>query len=268
VRSLHWELGGNVAASTGGGTAVVSGNGIVTVGTEGSVATAPTLGATPMVGTAAAELTPRLEISVDPRGMPVRGRPPGVVGLVGVDDIARLAAPDPHMPDMPEVSISADVGGMPVVVDAPGIAIVPAVDIGPCGVAAANATPPPSKLFAEPNITDGAVPMVVQPLLPVVDDEIGPGLTPGEAISVAPSGMPVPPTGALGTIPSGEVTASDGVGITAACCARTGLHSRVEAAVTIRKRFMVPSNEYPARDVGTQPQLNGNGSYGCRAYQS
>jgi hypothetical protein len=200
--------------------------------------------------------------------MPVLGRPPGAVGVVGVDDIAGLAAPDPHMPDMPDVSISPDVGAMPEAVDAACIAIVPAVDIGPCGVAAASATPPPSKLFAEPNITDGAVPMVVQPLLPVADEEVGAGLTPGEAISVAPSGMPVPPTGALGTMPSGEVTASDGVGITAACCARTGLHSNAEAAVTIRKRFMEPSNECPARDAGTQPQLSGNGSYGCRAYQS
>lgn len=155
-----------------------------------------------------------------------------------MDDIARLAAPEPHMPDIPEVSINAEVGGMPDVVDAPGITIVPAVDIGPCGEPAAIATPPPSKLFADANIDDGAMPMVVHPALPAAGGEIGAGLTPGDAISVAPSGMPVPPTGALGTMPSGEVADSDGVGITAACCARTGLHSSAEAAVAIRKRFM------------------------------
>jgi hypothetical protein len=257
-------LGGNVAAVTGGGTADVSGSGIVTAGIEGTVvATPPALGTTPMVGTAAAELTPRLEISVDPRGSPVRGWPPGVVGAVGVDDIARLPAPEPHMPDIPDVSINADVGGMPDIVDAPGIAIVPAVDIGPCGAPAAIATPPPSKLFADANIDDGAVPMVVHPLLPAAGGEIGRGLTPGEAISVAPSGMPVPPTGALGTMPSGEVADSDGVGITAACCARTGLHNSAEVAVAIRKRFMGrPSGPNFLRGIcaDTQPQLSGNGS--------
>jgi hypothetical protein len=51
--------------------------------------------------------------------------------------------------------------------------------------------------------------------------------------------MPVPPTGALGTMPSGEVAESEGVGITAACCAMAWLHSRAEAVVIIRKRFMV-----------------------------
>ena len=74
---------------------------------------APTVGPTPIVGTAAAELTPRLPISVDPKGMPVRGMPPGVVGDVGVDDAARLPEPAPHMLDVPEVSIRADVGAIP-----------------------------------------------------------------------------------------------------------------------------------------------------------
>ena len=34
---------------------------------------------------------------------------------------------------------------------------------------------------------------------------VGNGLTPGEAISVAPNGIPVPPTAVLGPMPSGEV---------------------------------------------------------------
>ena len=170
-----------------------------------------------MIGTAAAELTPRLPISVEPIGMPVRGTPPGVVGDVGVDDAARLPEPAPHMLWVPEVSIRADVGGIPD----DGIAIVL------CGVTVPIGMPPPSKLAADPNIVDGAVPMVEHTVLPIMPVEgSGAGLTPGEVISVAPNGMPVPPTGALGTMPSGEVAESEGVGITAACCAKAGPHSK------------------------------------------
>jgi len=100
-----------------------------------------------------------------------------------------------------------------------------------------TAMPPPSKDAADPNIVDGAAPMVEHAVLPMLD-EIGIGLTPPDAISVAPNGMPVPPTGALGTMPSGEVAESDGVGITAACCAKAWPHSKAEAAVIIKKRFM------------------------------
>jgi hypothetical protein len=55
-------------------------------------------------GTGGAEPTPRLPISVDPNGIPVRAPPPGVVGDVdvGVEDDAML--PEPHIPDIPEVS--------------------------------------------------------------------------------------------------------------------------------------------------------------------
>jgi hypothetical protein len=63
------------------------------------------VGATPKVGTAAAELTPRLAISVESRGIPARAAPPGVVGVVGVEDAATLFEPEPHIPDIPDVSI-------------------------------------------------------------------------------------------------------------------------------------------------------------------
>jgi hypothetical protein len=171
--------------------------------------------------------------------MPVRGTPPGAVGDIGVDDAARLPAPAPHMLWVPEVSIRVEVGGMPdddmADVDIPGI-----VDIVLIGVTVPTSTPPPSKVVADPNIVDGAVPMVEHTVLPTMPVEgSGAGLTPGEAISVAPNGMPVPPTGAPGTMPSGDVVESEGVGITPACCARAGPHSRTEAAVIIRKRFIV-----------------------------
>ena len=84
-----------VVGSVTAGTVVVFGVGSVTVGAVGNVEAM--VGVTVMVGTAAAELTPRLPISVEPIGMPVRGTPPGVVGDVGVDDAARLPDPAPHM---------------------------------------------------------------------------------------------------------------------------------------------------------------------------
>ena len=105
----------------------------------------PTVGATVIVGTAGAELTPRLPISVEPSGSPVRATPPGAVGDidVGVDDAARLVDPEPHIPDMPEVS------SIPEVVDIPDVADIPDdVDIpgaaAVAGAAAPAAMPPPS----------------------------------------------------------------------------------------------------------------------------
>jgi hypothetical protein len=66
----------------------------------------PTVGNTPAVGTAGAELTPRLLISVEPNGIPVRATPPDLVGNVdvGVVDEAMLLEPEPHIPDAPDVS--------------------------------------------------------------------------------------------------------------------------------------------------------------------
>ena len=222
-----------VMVSVAAGTLVVFGAGSVTAGTVGIVgAMVLMVGVTVMIGAAAAELTPRLPISVEPIGMPVRGTPPGVVGDVGADDAETLLEPAPHMLWVPDVSIRADVGGIPD--DIAGIAIV----LG--GVTVPSGMPPPSKLAADPNIVDGAVPMVEHTVLPMMPVEgSGAGLTPVEVISVAPNGMPVPPTGALGTMPSGEVAESEGVSITAACCAKAWLHSRTEAVVIIRKRFMV-----------------------------
>ena len=217
-----------VMGSVGAMTAVVFGAESVTAGAVGVVAAMVLMvGPTVMVGTIAAELTPRLPISVEPIGMPVRATPPCVTADVGVDDAARLLEPAPHMLWVPDVSIRADVGEMPD----DDIAIV----LG--GVTVPTGMPPPSKLAADPNIVEGAVPMVEHAVLPMLD-EIGIGLTPPDAISVAPNGMPVPPTGALGTMPSGEVAESDGVGITAACCAKAWPHSKAEAAVIIKKRFM------------------------------
>jgi hypothetical protein len=187
----------------------------------GANAASPTVGDTPSVGTAAAELTPRFPISVDPNGIPVRATPPGVVG---VEDAAMLLEPEPHIPDMPEVCIISEVADTPDVaeiaddVDSPGEVVIP--DVAAVAGVVPAAIPPPSKLEAEPNIDDDAVPMVEHAVL-LVGMEIvpvaspGAGLTPGDAISVEPSGMPVGETGEpIAAMPSGEVTPTVGVGVT------------------------------------------------------
>jgi hypothetical protein len=213
------------------------------VGTTG--ARAPTVGDTVIIGTAAAELTPRLLISVDPIGIPVRAAAPATVGAVdiGVDDEATLLEPEPHIPDNPDVSIIPGLVDIPDVAD-PDVAGVPDIveDVeAPTGV------PPPSKVEVDPNICDGAVPTVEHdvPLLgtvPVV--EVGIGLTPGDASSVAPNGIPVPPTDAPGLLPSGEVIPSEGVVATAPTWAIAGLqHTKSQATATVKKDFMEGSSE-------------------------
>src|SRR3979411_3301842 len=47
--------------------------------------TVPAMGNTPVVGTAGAELIPRLLISIEPNGIPVRAPQPGEVGDATVD---------------------------------------------------------------------------------------------------------------------------------------------------------------------------------------
>lgn len=64
---------------------------------------------------------------------------------------------------------------------------------------------------------------------------VGAGLTPGEAISVAPSGIPVPPTDVVGPMPSGEVAPSVGVAGIEPIWAKAGLNpemDRMNAIVT------------------------------------
>jgi hypothetical protein len=129
------------------------------------------MGNTPVVGTAGAELTPRLPISIEPNGIPVRAPPPGAVGDVdvdvGVDDETVLLEPEPHIPDIPDVSsIPEDVdipNGTDICddVDVPGIVVgsvvvaVGSVPVAPdvamlpvvaavAGAAVPGAVPPPS----------------------------------------------------------------------------------------------------------------------------
>ena len=103
-------------------------------------------------------LTPRLLISVDPNGIPVRAAPPGAVGAVevGVDDDATLLEPEPHIPDSPAVSNVPEVADTPDVlnspeefeipddVDDPDIAVLP--DIAPLAVPAVAGAPVPTPI--------------------------------------------------------------------------------------------------------------------------
>ncbi|WP_456638032.1 hypothetical protein [Bradyrhizobium sp. USDA 10063] len=209
-----------------------------TVGTVGRAATGPTTpgrGDTPGVGTGAAELTPRLLISDESRGMPVRLTPPIVVGEVddGVDDAVTLVDPEPHIPDVPDVSMMPDavaipeLSSVPDVVDTPDVveiagdmpgvaAVLPAI-AAVAGAFDPIAIPAPSKVAVDPNIWAGAVPTVEQtvPLLGMAMVPVAgaaSGLTPGDESSVAPNGIPV---GEIGepALPSGEVASSVGVGV-------------------------------------------------------
>jgi hypothetical protein len=103
------------------------------------IPTGPVVGNTLIVGIVTAGLTPRLPISVEPNGIPVRATPPGVVGDVdvGVDEEAMLLEPEPHIPDSPDVCGAADVA------EVPDIAIES--DMAPvAGVVLPTVIPPPS----------------------------------------------------------------------------------------------------------------------------
>src|SRR6266478_2990965 len=161
----------------------VAGETVGIVGTNELGPTVPTTGNTPVVGTAGAELTPRLLISIEPNGIPVRAPPPGVVDIP--DDI-----------DVPE---DIDVSGVAVVPDIAMLPVVAAV----AGAAVPVAVPPPSKLAVDPNIPDGDIPpvehvvplVVIAPLVGIaivpVTLPVGAGLTTRDVISLAHSGIPV-----------------------------------------------------------------------------
>jgi hypothetical protein len=162
-----------------------------------------------------------------------------VNAAVGADDEAMLLDPEPHIPDIPDVSSipeDVDIPDATVIsddVDVPGIAMgsveaaVGSVSVVPdiaavAGDAVPGAVPPPSKLAVDPNMVDGdspaiehVVPLVVitplvgSPIVPVTLP-VGAGLTPGELISVEPIGIPAGPTDPPALIPRGEVVPSEG----------------------------------------------------------
>ena len=165
----------------------------------------------------------------------------GIVDVdVGVVDDAMLVEPEPHIPDIPDVSSipedvdipnGTDISGD---VDVPGVAVgsvvaavgsVPEVVAAVAGAAVPAAAPPPSKLAVDPNVPEADIPpvehvvplVVIAPLVGIaivpVTLPVGAGLTPSDGISVASIGIPVAPTDPPGLIPSGEVVPSDGIAV-------------------------------------------------------
>jgi hypothetical protein len=247
------------------------------VGTDELGPTVLTMGNTPVVGTAGAELTPRLLISMEPNGIPVRAAPPGVVGDVdvdvdvGVDDEAMLLEPEPHIPDIPDVSSIPEAVDIPDVADIPMVpdVAVPPIVAAVAGAAVPAAVPPPSKLAVDPNIPDGDIPpvehvvplVVIAPVLGIaivpVTLPVGAGLSPSDVISVASIGIPVPPTDPSGPIPSGDVTPSESVAVSGSSTwANAGLQpSKAEIIVVTNKPLIDASGElvsvlYAARRSG------------------
>jgi len=188
------------------------------------------VGDTVCSGTAGAELTPRLPISKDPNGIPVRAAPPAVVGDVadGAEDETMLLEPEPHIPDVPDVS------SIPEDVDIAGDVDVPAFDgvgmpgtgrvpgsTAVAGPEAPGVVPPPSYIALDPYICAGevatvehAVPLLVAGMEMVPAKPVGAGLTPADEISVEPNGIPVGELVEPIVTPSGEVAPIVGVGMT------------------------------------------------------
>jgi hypothetical protein len=139
-----------------------------------------------------------------------------------------LLEPEPHIPDIPDVSIipeDVDVADdidvpLPDDVEAPGMGIVPGSTAAE-GAMAPGAVPPPSYMAVDPYISEGevatvehAVPLLVVGIAIVPAKPVGAGLTPADVISVAPSGIPVGELVEPIVMPSGEVAPIMGVGTT------------------------------------------------------
>jgi hypothetical protein len=156
------------------------------------------------VGTTSNGLTPALPISTEPNGIPVRGRPPGDAG-----DVAALL--------------------VELVAQAPDNAALPGSDV-PVPVP----VPPPSKVVLEPDIPDDGLPVtkhvVPFPVIPIVP--AGAPLSPGDASSVAPMGIPAGGTGEPDAMPSGEVALIPGVGLPILpTCANAGMQPKSAACI-------------------------------------
>jgi len=136
------------------------------------------------IGTTTKGLTPALPISTEPNGIPVRATLP--------DAVEDIAAVDEGLP----LELAPQITPLPG-----NEAPIP------------SPIPPPSYVLA-PDIPDEELstaehvePKPAIPAVPLVS-----GLSPGDASSVAPKGIPVGGTDAPGTTPSGEVAAIPGVG--------------------------------------------------------
>jgi len=189
-------------------------------------------------------LRPPGESSVEPSGIPTRPtvdsapRPVGEEAeAVALDDA--IAVPLAHVPEaFPDMPVESNKGvgaGVPdimapVVVIAFGVAEVTMPDVPGIEVVGC----------AEAPIPEQAVEAVIEPSAAVPATL---ALTPGVASSVAPSGIPVAPTGVPGPSPSGEVTPSGaGAPVTMPTWAKAGpLPSNKQVTAAIRNGLMESS---------------------------
>lgn len=186
-------------------------------------------------------LRPPGESSVEPRGIPARPaldcapRPVGEdAEAVALDDV--IAVPLAHVPEaFPDMPVESNKGVGAGVPD-----VMPPVLVMVFGVGEVTMPDVPGMEVvgcAEAPIPEQAVEAVIEPSA-VVPATFA--LTPGVAISVAPSGIPVAPTGVPGPSPSGEVTPS-GAGAPAIMptWAKAGLApNRAQATAAIRNGLM------------------------------
>jgi len=103
----------------------------------------------------------------------------------------------------------------------------------------------------DPNIPDGEVPMVehVVPLLGIEIVPVAPmgaGLTPGDAISVEPRGMPVGATAEPVPMPSGEVAPMVGVGLAIpVTCAMATLQTKSDGMTAAINEYRIGVFRFP-----------------------
>jgi len=156
-------------------------------------------------------LRPPPPISVEPSGMPTgpTDEPGPVDEASGTDAVADAAHGPGAVAVMPPPSKSA----LPdnVVLEFPVAAYAPVVGVPAAVEAPIPADAPVIGLDVMADAGAGEAPAHVAPIKGEAPNVVG--LTPGVASSVAPMGIPVCPTGALG-MPSGEVIPSGGRGDT------------------------------------------------------
>jgi hypothetical protein len=175
-------------------------------------------------GTTTNGLTPALPISTEPIGIPARAPPAGDADDIAADDEALLLEPVPQT------------------------AVLPGDD-----VPVPTPIPPPSKFVLELDIPDEGlaiaeqvVPKPVIPMVPLIA-----GLSPGDASSVAPMGIPVGATDEPGVMPSGEVAAIPGVGMpTPPTCAAAGLQPMSAACIAAINMRRIIVSIFPTQRSG------------------
>jgi hypothetical protein len=149
-------------------------------------------------------LMPPVASSVDPIGIPARPTvdrepiPGDEADAVGLEDA--VAVPVAHVPEaVPDTPVLSNKGvgaDIPIVMVLLLVIEFPALETPESEVDCCADAPTPEHVKAAVMPPRGDVPAAL-------------GLTPGVVSSVAPSGIPVVPTGAPGPIPSGDVTPSE-----------------------------------------------------------